>query len=317
VITIDRLTKHYGKTVAVDDLSFEVLPGRVTGFLGPNGAGKSTTLRTVLGLDTPTSGRALIDGKPYRAMDRPRTRVGALLDASAVHPGLQVRTHLEVLALSNAIPAARVPAVLERVGLPEAGRTRIRALSLGMRQRLGIAAALLGDPQVLLFDEPLNGLDPQGVAWARTLIRALAQEGRTILVSSHLMSEMALTADHLVVIGRGHLVADLSTADFIASAARSDLLVRTPAAPQLATLLRTAGAQVSFKDQGSPDVLLVQGHAADQIGALAAGAGIEIHELSHRQPSLEEAYLSLTDQVVEHRAETRTHPLHATERDAR
>ena len=216
MITLDHLTKRYGATTAVDDLTLQIEPGRVTGFLGPNGAGKSTTMRMILGLDRPTSGTATIDGRPYAALRRPLREVGALLDAKAVHPGRRVRTHLVAMARSNSIPVARVDEVLERVGLAGVARRRAGSLSLGMSQRLGIAGVLLGDPRVMLFDEPVNGLDPDGVMWIRKLLRSLAAEGRTVLVSSHLMSEMQQTADHLVVLGRGRLLADASLESFVA-----------------------------------------------------------------------------------------------------
>jgi ABC-2 type transport system ATP-binding protein len=218
VVEIRGLTKRFGGTTAVDDLSFRIEPGRVTGFLGPNGAGKSTTLRMILGLDTPTAGRALIGGRPYRALDKPLHRVGALLEAGAVHPGRRARDHLAWLAASNALPAGRVGELLERTGLSSVAGKRVGGFSLGMRQRLGIAAALLGDPRILLLDEPVNGLDPQGVLWIRTLMKSMAAEGRAVLVSSHLISEMALTADHVVVIGRGRLLADTGMREFIESA---------------------------------------------------------------------------------------------------
>ena len=216
MITLDHLTKRYGATTAVDDLTLQIEPGRVTGFLGPNGAGKSTTMRMILGLDRPTSGTATIDGRPYASLRRPLREVGALLDAKAVHPGRRVRTHLVAMARSNSIPVARVDDVLERVGLAGVARRRAGSLSLGMSQRLGIAGVLLGDPRVMLFDEPVNGLDPDGVMWIRKLLRSLAAEGRTVLVSSHLMSEMQQTADHLVVLGRGRLLADSSLESFVA-----------------------------------------------------------------------------------------------------
>ncbi|MGY0539799.1 ABC transporter ATP-binding protein [Nocardioides sp. YJ-D4] len=217
MITLDHLTKRYGATTAVDDLTLQIQPGRVTGFLGPNGAGKSTTMRMILGLDRPTSGTATIDGRPYASLRRPLREVGALLDAKAVHPGRRVRTHLVAMARSNSIPVARVDEVLERVGLAGVARRRAGNLSLGMSQRLGIAGVLLGDPRVMLFDEPVNGLDPDGVMWIRKLLRSLAAEGRTVLVSSHLMSEMQQTADHLVVLGRGRLLADATMAEFVGS----------------------------------------------------------------------------------------------------
>ncbi|MFE6050699.1 ATP-binding cassette domain-containing protein [Kitasatospora sp. NPDC056446] len=292
MIEVRDLTKRYGATLAVAGLTFTARPGQVTGFLGPNGSGKSTTLRMVLGLDAPSGGRATVNGRPYAALRRPLSEVGALLDAGAVHPARSGRHHLLALAASNGIGARRVREVLELTGLEQAARRRAGQYSLGMKQRLGLAAALLGDPPVLLLDEPVNGLDPEGVQWIRTLLRGLAAEGRTVLLSSHLLGETAVTADHLVVIGRGRLVADCSTADFLAEHARTDVLVRCARPAELARLLRAAGAVVAEEDAGA---LAVTGPAAAAIGELAAAHGIGVHELTLRQASLEQAFLDATD----------------------
>jgi ABC-2 type transport system ATP-binding protein len=293
------LTKRYGPTAAVDGLSFQVRPGQVTGFLGPNGAGKSTTLRMILGMDTPTAGRALIGGCAYRDLDEPLRAVGSLLDPGALHPGRRARDHLVWLAASNRLPARRVGEVLEQTGLAAVAGKRVGSFSLGMKQRLGIAAALLGEPGILLLDEPVNGLDPEGVLWIRTLMRTLASEGRTILVSSHLMSEMALTADHLIVIGRGRLIADMSMHDLIQTHAPGDVLVRTPEGSLLADVLRAQGAAVRPEADGA---LAVTGLAPQTISRAAAARGIAVHELATRQASLEQAYMRLTEAAVEYRA---------------
>ncbi|WP_405010762.1 ABC transporter ATP-binding protein [Kitasatospora sp. NBC_01539] len=301
MIEIRSLSKSYGDTAAVSDLSFRVDPGRVTGFLGPNGAGKSTTLRMLLGLDRPTAGTALVHGRPYAELDSPLRQVGALLDAQAVHGGRTAHGHLRWLAASNGIPGRRVDEVLAQVGLADAARRRIKGFSLGMRQRLGVAAALLGDPPVLLLDEPVNGLDPEGIRWIRTLLRGLAAEGRAVLVSSHLMTEMALTADHLVVIGRGRLLADSSTAEFLERHGRSRVRVRAVDPARLAVLLRSAGltAEPSPDGEGAWEVA---GAAPEEIGALAAREGVALYELSVRQDSLEEAFMRMTADAVEYRA---------------
>ncbi|MBV2363651.1 ABC transporter ATP-binding protein [Streptomonospora nanhaiensis] len=298
MIEIRQLTKRYGRTVAVDGLSFRVEPGRVTGFLGPNGAGKSTTMRMVLGLDAPTSGAALVNGRPYRSIRRPLREVGALLDAGAVDGGRSAVNHLRWLARSNGIDARRVPEVLERVGLSGAARTRVRAFSLGMRQRLGIAAALLGDPAVLLFDEPVNGLDMDGVRWIRVLMRSLAEEGRTVLLSSHLMSEMSLIADRLVVIGQGRLIADTTLSELERRFDRGTD-VRSPRAAELAEALRGAGAEVAAAEGGA---LTVRGLEPAEIGDIASRRGLPVHEVVRRGASLEDAYLHLTGGSVEYRA---------------
>ncbi|MEV7924676.1 MULTISPECIES: ATP-binding cassette domain-containing protein [unclassified Kitasatospora] len=300
MIEIERLTKRYGATTAVDQLTFTVRPGTVTGFLGPNGAGKSTTLRMILGLHTPTEGSVTVDGAPFA--DRPRglRHVGALLDAQDVHGGRSARAHLSALARGNRIPLRRVDEVLAEVGLGKAAGRRIGGYSLGMKQRLGIAGALLGDPPVLLFDEPLNGLDPEGVLWVRGLFRRLAEEGRTVFVSSHMMAEMEHTADRLVVIGRGRLIADESLAEFSARNAVTSVAVRTPELPSLAEVLRTEGAAV--RQAQEPDGAVVTGLPAARIGELALRHGLVLHELATRTSSLESAFMSLTADSVEYPA---------------
>ncbi|MFB7470400.1 ABC transporter ATP-binding protein [Kitasatospora sp. NPDC056184] len=305
MIEVHRLTKRYGRTTAVDDLTFTVHPGQVTGFLGPNGAGKSTALRMILGLSAPTGGTATVGGRPFRERPRGLRHVGALLDAGDVHGGRSGRAHLRALARGNAVPRARVDAVLEEVGLAGAAGRRIGGYSLGMKQRLGIAAALLGDPPVLLFDEPLNGLDPEGVRWVRGLFRNLAAEGRTVFVSSHLMSEMEHTADRLVVIGRGRLIAAETVAEFAArgagpAGARPGVTVRTAEPEALAGVLTAAGGAVS---RGAGDgALAVTGLDAARIGALAADHRIPLLELTARTASLEEAFMALTADRVDHPA---------------
>ncbi|MFE2752142.1 ATP-binding cassette domain-containing protein [Actinosynnema sp. NPDC059335] len=296
MIQVRHLTKRYGRARAVDGLSFEVKPGYVAGFLGPNGAGKSTTMRAILGLDRPTSGEALVEGRRYADIRRPMHHVGALLDAGAVHGGRSAYDHLRVLARSNGIKDRRVVATLEQVGLAGVARRRVGSLSLGMKQRLGVAAALLGDPGVLLFDEPVNGLDPEGIRWIRHLMRGLAREGRTVLVSSHLMSEMALTADRVIVIGRGRLILESSMQD-LQERFKKDVLVRTPDRSALVTALTAAGASTEAED----GALLVHGLDAPAIADLAARARIPIHELTPRSASLEDAYLELTEDSVEYR----------------
>ncbi|WP_371519182.1 ABC transporter ATP-binding protein [Kitasatospora sp. NBC_01300] len=300
MIEIERLTKRYGATTAVDQLTFTVRPGTVTGFLGPNGAGKSTTLRMILGLHTPTEGTVTVDGVPFA--DRPRglRHVGALLDAQDVHGGRSARAHLSALARGNRIPLRRVDEVLAEVGLGKAAGRRIGGYSLGMKQRLGIAGALLGDPPVLLFDEPLNGLDPEGVLWVRGLFRRLAEEGRTVFVSSHMMAEMEHTADRLVVIGRGRLIADESLAEFSARNAVTSVAVRTPELPSLAEVLRAEGAAVRQAEE--PDGAVVTGLPAARIGELALRHGVVLHELATRTSSLESAFMSLTADSVEYLA---------------
>jgi ABC-2 type transport system ATP-binding protein len=289
------LTKRYGDKVAVDHLSFTVQPGRVTGFLGPNGAGKSTTMRLLLGLDRPQEGSATIDGKRYADLANPLRTVGALLEAKSVHTGRSAANHLLFLAQSQGLPKSRVGEVLDLVGLREVAGKRAGGFSLGMGQRLGIAAALLGDPDVLLLDEPVNGLDPEGVLWVRNLMKHLASQGRTIFVSSHLMNEMAVTADHLIVIGRGKLIADSATQDVIARSSGESVRVRTPDADRLAPLITAEGATVSAVTEG-PDAgaLLVTGLPAARIGELAASASVVLHELSPQLATLEEAFMELT-----------------------
>ncbi|MER7419291.1 ATP-binding cassette domain-containing protein [Micromonospora peucetia] len=299
VIELQSLTRRYGHTTAVDDLTLTVRPGHVTGFLGPNGAGKSTTLRMILGLTAPTSGTVTVDG--VRFADRPRglRHAGALLDAGDVHGGRSAAAHLSALARSNGITRTRVDEVLREVGLAAAAKRRIGGFSLGMRQRLGIAAALLGDPPVLLFDEPFNGLDPEGVRWVRDLFRRLAAEGRTVFVSSHLMSEMEHCADRLVVIGRGRLIAEQSLAEFAARGTRASVAVRTPDPTTLAAVLEAEGADVRPADAGA---LVVTGLTAARIGDLALAHGIGLHELTTRTASLEEAFMELTADSVEYLA---------------
>jgi ABC-2 type transport system ATP-binding protein len=301
MIELNRLTKRFGPVTAVDDLSVTVSPGRVTGFLGPNGAGKTTTMRIILGLDAPTSGTALVGGRRYQQIVRPLRQVGSLLDATAVHGGRTAYDHLLSVALSNGIHRNRVAEVVELTGLDSVAGKRVRGYSLGMKQRLGIAAALLGDPPVLMFDEPVNGLDTDGVRWIRQLLRDLAADGHTVLVSSHLMSEMALTADHLIVIGRGRLLADAPTDSLTSSSARADVLVRSPRARELAALLTARGAAVTVEDDGG---LAVTGLDAPAIADLASAHGVAVHELRPRQPSLEQAYLDVTGTSTDYRAAT-------------
>jgi ABC-2 type transport system ATP-binding protein len=294
------LTKRYGKTVAVDNLSFTVEPGRVTGFLGPNGAGKSTTMRMILGLDRPSAGQVLIGGKPYAQLDRPLRTVGALLDAKWVHPNRSARAHLQWLAKSNGLPDRRVDEVLDMVGLSKVAKRRAGGFSLGMSQRLGIAGALLGDPKVLLFDEPVNGLDPEGILWIRKFMQGLAAEGRTVLVSSHLLSEMAVTAQDLVVIGRGKLISQSSTTEFVERSTENTVRVRSPHADKLGAMLVDKGFTVREDPDGS---LTVSGAQSDEIGDIAAASGVVLHELSPQRGSLEQAFMQLTGDSVEYHAE--------------
>jgi ABC-2 type transport system ATP-binding protein len=302
MIEIQALSKRYGKTVAVDGLSFTVRPGHVTGFLGPNGAGKSTTMRMTVGLDHPTAGTVTVGGRSYRDYAAPLREVGALLEAKSVHKGRSARNHLLALAQTHGIPARRVDEVLAMVGLEPVGRRRAGGFSLGMAQRLGIAAALLGDPATVILDEPVNGLDPDGVLWIRTLLKTLAAEGRTVLVSSHLMSEMAVTADHLVIIGRGRLLADTGVDELIARVAVGSVLVRSPHATDLRELLVGQGATVTSAE---PGVLKVGGLAAEQIADLAVDRHIALHELAPQRASLEQAYMELTRDAVEYRDDER------------
>ncbi|MEW2345094.1 ABC transporter ATP-binding protein [Streptomyces griseoaurantiacus] len=299
MIELEGLTKRYGEKLAVDHLTFTVRPGVVTGFLGPNGAGKSTTMRMMLGLDRPTEGHVRIDGQRYEDLTDPLKYIGALLDAKAMHGGRSAHNHLLCLAQSNGIPASRVREVLDTVGLTSVARKKAKGFSLGMGQRLGIAGALLGDPRILMFDEPVNGLDPEGIHWIRTLMKSLAAQGRTVFVSSHLMSEMALTADHLVVIGQGRLLADTTMADFIARNSRSFVRVRSPQYEQLRDALHQAGITVVEAGGGA---LEVDGDMAEPIGELAARHHLVLHELSPRQASLEEAFMRLTAESVEYHA---------------
>jgi ABC-2 type transport system ATP-binding protein len=295
-IQVRGIRKRYRSTVAVDGLTFTVEPGQVTGFVGPNGAGKSTTMRIILGLDAADQGSALVGGRPYRTLRQPLHRVGALLDAAAIHPGRRARDHLLWMAHSHGIPARRVDEVIELVGLTSVARRRAGGYSLGMRQRLGIASALLGDPPVLMFDEPVNGLDPEGIRWIRGLMRSLAAGGRAILVSSHLMSELEDTADHLVVIGRGRLVADTSVRELLAAASGDRVRLRTSQPSEAMTVLARAGATVAATDH---DSITVSGMPAEQIITLLNGRGLSFSEVASHRASLEEAYMELTRDAVE------------------
>jgi ABC-2 type transport system ATP-binding protein len=293
------LTKRYGDTLAVDDLSFTVEPGKITGFLGPNGAGKTTTMRLILGLDHPSSGTVTVNGQPFDRLAYPMHEVGALLDAKAVHGGRSAYHHLLCLAETNNLPRRRVDETLALVGLSEVARKRSKGFSLGMGQRLGIAAALLGDPAILMFDEPVNGLDPEGILWIRNLMKALAAEGRTIFVSSHLMSEMENTADHLLVIGRGRLISDCTVAEFIAANSRQSVRVRTPQPAALATAVTTAGGTVREDGDG---LMIVQGLDVAAVGDLAFENRVRLHELAPAQASLEQAFMELTASSVQFHA---------------
>jgi ABC-2 type transport system ATP-binding protein len=300
MIEVRGLTKRYGAKTAVDNLTFGIEPGRVTGFLGPNGAGKTTTMRCILGLDYPNEGTVTIDGKVYNNLANPMREVGALLEAKAVHGGRSAYNHLLCLAQTNGLPKRRVGEVLELVGLSEVARKRSKGFSLGMSQRLGIACTMLGDPKVLMFDEPVNGLDPEGILWIRNLMKALASEGRTVFVSSHLMAEMENTADHLIVIGRGKLIADCTMSDFIARSSGAAVRVRTPSADQLMRAVTAKGATATADPDG---VLEVRGMTTDQIGDLAFGENIRLHELTMIKASLEEAFMELTASSVEYHAD--------------
>jgi ABC-2 type transport system ATP-binding protein len=306
MIEVHDLVKRYGEKTAVNDLTFTVQPGVVTGFLGPNGAGKSTTIRAIVGLDRPTSGGVTVNGRSYAGYPAPLAEVGVMLEARAIHPGRSAYNHLLALAATHGIPASRVAEVLDMAGLEGVAKKRAGGFSLGMSQRLGIAAALLADPQVVILDEPVNGLDPGGVRWVRQLLKGLAREGRTVFVSSHLMSEMALTADHLVVIGRGELIADASVAEFIERASATTVRVRTPQAAQLRDLIVGPRVSVSSDEAG---VLTVTGVDAQQIGITAAGHGITLFELAPQQASLEDAFLELTLDSAEYRAPAPGGPL--------
>jgi ABC-2 type transport system ATP-binding protein len=301
MITAHSLTKRYGAATAVDHLTFEVPPGMVTGFLGPNGSGKSTTMRMIMGLDVPDSGSALIGGKAYADLTWPLREVGALLEAKALHPARTARNHLRWLALTNDIPLRRVDEVLDQVGLRSVANRRAGKFSLGMSQRLGIAVALLGDPRVLLFDEPVNGLDPEGIRWVRNFLKGLAAEGRTVLVSSHLISEMSLTADRLVVIGRGRLIAETSVADFVARSGGGAVKLVTPDRAEFAMALASAGAKIA---DGDGDSLTIEGMSGPEVGDLAFREGIRIHELTPIMASLEDAFMELTQDEVEYRPST-------------
>jgi ABC-2 type transport system ATP-binding protein len=302
VIEAAGVTKRYGSVLAVDGLTFSALPARVTGFLGPNGAGKSTTMRMIVGLDAPDAGRVTVNGRPYRDLRFPLHEVGALLEAKAVHPSRTARGHLRWLADANGIGRTRVDEVLEEVGLSSAANRRAGTFSLGMGQRLGIAAALLGDPEVLLLDEPVNGLDPEGIQWVRKLLRSLAAEGRTVFVSSHLMSEMAVTADHLVVIGRGRLIADASVDEVIRSSSANHVRVVSPQAPALRAVLERQGVRA---DLNGEDALTITGLECRDVGELAAANGITLHELSPQHASLEEAFMEMTRDSAEFLGEER------------
>jgi ABC-2 type transport system ATP-binding protein len=301
MIEATHLTKRFGAKTAVDDLTFTVAPGAVTGFLGPNGAGKSTTMRLILGLDLPTSGSVTVNGRHYADLPAPLHEVGALLEARSVHTGRSARNHLLALAATHRIPRSRVDELIGLVGLDEVARERVGSFSLGMGQRLGIAAALLGDPATLLLDEPVNGLDPEGIRWIRNLLKGLAAEGRTVFVSSHLMSEMALTADHVIVVGRGRLIAEESVADLLRRASGSSVRVRSPQAGRLRDLLAAPEVSVSSAAEG---VLIVRGSSADQIGDLARENDIAVHELVPQTATLEEAFMELTGDAVEYRGHT-------------
>ena len=315
MIEVKDLTKRYGSTTAVDHLSFQVQPGRVTGFLGPNGAGKSTTMRVILGLDAPTGGRTTIMGQPYASLHKPLRQVGSLLDAKGMHGGRTAYNHLLWMSQSNGIPRARVDEVLQMVGLAQVASRRTKGFSLGMGQRLGIASALLGDPEVLLLDEPVNGLDTEGIRWIRDLMKRLASEGRTVLLSSHLMGEMELTADHLVVIGQGRLIADTSMRTFIEQNSQAVTVVRSPEIDRLGAALERAGGQMRRDAKGGWQVL---GPDASTIGDVAAEQGIALHELTPRLSSLEDVYTQMTKTSVEYLGTERTdsHSLVSTEKGA-
>ena len=310
MIEAEGLTKRYGDTLAVNDLTFSVTPGKITGFLGPNGAGKTTTMRMILGLDQPTSGHVTVNGQPFARLAEPMRQVGALLDAKALHGGRSAYNHLLCLAQSNNLPTGRINEALALVGLTDVAKKRASGFSLGMGQRLGIAAALLGDPEILMFDEPVNGLDPEGILWIRNLMKALAAEGRTIFVSSHLMSEMENTADHLLVIGRGKLIADCTVDEFIAANSTQRVRVRTPQQEQLSKVLAGAGATVRDDGNGS---FLVSGLDAGQVGDLAYENSVRLHELAPVQASLEQAFMELTASSVEFHAGVPSEPVLAGE----
>lgn len=305
MIEVSGLTKRYGDKTAVNDLTFTVEPGVVTGFLGPNGAGKSTTMRMIAGLDAPTSGTALVNGRPYQQARVPMAELGILLEAKAVHTSRSAYNHLLALAQTNGVPRSRVSDVIDLVGLKDVARKRAGGFSLGMGQRLGIASALLGDPQTVVLDEPINGLDPEGILWVRNLLKDLAAQGRTVFISSHLMSEMALTAHHLIVVGRGELIADLDVEEFVAMASTNIVQVRSPQATELSELLRAPDVTVSSAQAG---VLEVRGVTAETIGDLAFEHHIRLHGLTVQQASLEDAFMEMTRDSVEFHAHTTTAP---------
>jgi ABC-2 type transport system ATP-binding protein len=299
VIEVRKLSKRYGDKIAVDSLDFTVHPGMVTGFLGPNGAGKSTTMRLIAGLDEPTKGQVRVNGRDYRAADAPMAELGLLLEAKAVHTGRSARNHLLALAQTNGIRRRRVEEVIDMVGLREVAAKRVGGFSLGMGQRLGVAQALLGDPQVVVLDEPVNGLDPEGVLWIRNLLKGLAAQGRTVFVSSHLMSEMAQTADRLIVVGRGRLIADTTVEEFVSRASGRSVMVRTPEAARLRQLLSGPGVTITSEET---DTLLIVGLDAKQVGIVAWEARLPVFELADRQASLEQAFMELTRDSVEYRS---------------
>lgn len=304
MIEVQGLTKQYRSVRAVDDLSFEVKPGKVTGFLGPNGAGKSTTMRMIVGLDAPTAGSALIHGTPYSKLKNPLRTIGCLLDAKAVHPNRSAAAHLKWMAQSNGIATSRVKEVLELVGLSDVAKKNAGGFSLGMGQRLGLASALLGDPEILILDEPVNGLDPEGIRWVRSLVRALAAEGRSVLISSHLLSEMALTADHLVVIGRGKLIADQPTYEFVKEHSASNVLVRTDFVPEFSQALENENVEfTSTHDEEGREQLLIRDQTTDYVGNLAYSVGVPLTELTLKRASLEDAFMDLTSDSVQYHAE--------------
>jgi len=299
MIVAENLTKQFGDKHAVSDVSFTVQPGKVTGFLGPNGAGKSTTMRMIVGLDRPTHGNVTVDGEDYRRMRSPLTRVGVLLDAKAVHTGRSARNHLRALAATHGIPTSRVDEVIALTGLESVAKKRAGGFSLGMGQRLGIAAALLGDPQTLILDEPVNGLDPEGVRWVRQFVRHYASEGRTVLLSSHLMSEMAITADHIIVLGKGRVLADAPVSQLVSEWTSTRIRLRSPRLAELIPLISGAGIEITQTEPGTADVV---GALPEAVGDAAAAAGIPLHELSPQSGSLEDAYLALTGESVEYKS---------------
>jgi ABC-2 type transport system ATP-binding protein len=309
MIEAKGLTKHYGAKHAVEQLSFTVRPGYVTGFLGPNGSGKSTTMRMIMGLDAPTAGDVTVKGQHFKDLKWPLREVGALLEAKAIHPGRSARSHLKMLAQTNHLSMARVDELIEVVGLTSVANKRAGKFSLGMGQRLGIAAALLGDPEILLFDEPVNGLDPDGIRWVRNLLKGLAREGRTVFVSSHLMSEMSLTADEVVIIGKGKLISQITIEELLSQSTENFVRVRSPEAAKLKTALEREGAVVVLEDDGS---LSVRGANEVAIGELAATIPVVLHELAPQSASLEEAFMELTEDSIEYHGSTSTGPTNAT-----